>query len=512
MRVLLVDDEIFTIRMLQNVIPWEELSLEVMGYAQSGEEAYEKVLKERPDIIISDIRMSGMSGIELLKKVHVYDSGIRVILMSAYADFSYAKEALKAGCSDYILKPVDEMELEHALRKTAAEIQGEKEQEKKLFQSESQLFQMNLYQYMKTGRGKNKLLNFEAGFRMSHFRVFLIYLDSSTIDEFDNSSNIEMGNEKYIRNILGEITAEKEEKSYIFSYEEEGWTVIWDGREKPEEIAEKMIACLRDEIGISVNVRFSLQGQSLEELPGLYEEALNLGKYGFYMGDAKILGYGYNCSKKEMETISDIGSFRDITSAVSTGNKESMVSVLNEIMQNGGRDGEKGVRYARECCTHMVSDMLQCYGQEIRQAAEHADRKLAEAAALKEIRECILKIIEEIPEKKEEKNNRYSKPVQESIRIIEERYRENLSLEEICAQVSVSKTYFCYLFKRETGISLWNYLTEVRLQHAKELLKHTDMKSYEIAFSVGYENPSYFSKIFKRYEQMTPNEYRETLI
>ena len=124
MKVLLVDDEIFTIRMLQNVIHWKEMALEVSGYAGSGEEAYEKVVKERPDIVISDIRMHGMSGIELLKKIHMYDAGIRVILMSAYADFSYAREALKAGCSDYILKPIDEVEMEHALRKVTAEIQG----------------------------------------------------------------------------------------------------------------------------------------------------------------------------------------------------------------------------------------------------------------------------------------------------------------------------------------------------------------------------------------------------
>ncbi|MGN0311563.1 MAG: helix-turn-helix domain-containing protein, partial [Lachnospiraceae bacterium] len=93
--------------------------------------------------------------------------------------------------------------------------------------------------------------------------------------------------------------------------------------------------------------------------------------------------------------------------------------------------------------------------------------------------------------------------------IIKEKYNRNLSLEDICQEVSVSKNYFCYLFKRETGMSLWNYLTVVRLQHARELLEKTDLRSYEIAFQVGYENPSYFSTLFKKYEHMSPNEYRE---
>lgn len=111
MKVLLVDDEIFTIRMLQSLIHWKELGLEITGCAQDGQEAYEKTVRENPDIIISDIRMPGMSGLELLKKVKQYNGGIRVILMSAYADFSYVQEGMKSGCCDYILKPVDEGEL-----------------------------------------------------------------------------------------------------------------------------------------------------------------------------------------------------------------------------------------------------------------------------------------------------------------------------------------------------------------------------------------------------------------
>lgn len=514
MKVLLVDDEIFTIRMMQNVISWRDMGLEIMGYAQSGEEAYEKVLREKPDIIISDIRMSGMSGIELLKKVHTYDAGIRVILVSAYADFSYAREALKAGCSDYILKPVDEMELEHSLRRVTAEIQGEKEQEKKFSKNEEQLFAMKLYQYMKSGKGKNKLMNFTGGFQMEGFRVFLVRLDSSTIDEFDNSYNIEMGNEKYIRNILEQTSEENGGKSYIFDYEEECWTVIWQsgGEEKPQEFAERIIVRLREELDISVNVNFSSEGETLEELPGLYQEVLNLGKYSFYVGDEKIFGYGYNCSKKEMERIRNIGSFRDISQAVSSGDRDTMISVINEIIQNAGRSDEAGIQYAKECGSHMISEIKKLGKKETEYDLRQAEKEAEEADSLKQIKECMLELTEAIPEKKEAKKTSYSRPVQESIQFIEENYRENLSLEEICNRVSVSKNYFCYLFKREMGISLWNYLTEVRLRHAKDLLKNTDMKSYEIAFSVGYENPSYFSKIFKRYEQMTPNEYRDTLL
>jgi two-component system response regulator YesN len=133
--------------------------------------------------------------------------------------------------------------------------------------------------------------------------------------------------------------------------------------------------------------------------------------------------------------------------------------------------------------------------------------EVKEIGALKDIGMPIYETIPDLLGNRAVKS--YTKPVEEGILLIEEKYNENLSLEEICTKIAISKNYFCYLFKRETGMSIWNYLTVVRLQHAKQLLESTDMRSYEIAFLVGYDNPSYFSKLFKKYELMTPNEYRE---
>ncbi|MCQ5089892.1 AraC family transcriptional regulator [Ruthenibacterium lactatiformans] len=92
---------------------------------------------------------------------------------------------------------------------------------------------------------------------------------------------------------------------------------------------------------------------------------------------------------------------------------------------------------------------------------------------------------------------------------LQENYDRNLSLEEICSALGVSRNYFCYLFKKETGQNLWAYLTDNRLAKAKELLRTTQDKTYAIAYQVGYDNPSYFSKLFKKGTGMTPNEYRK---
>lgn len=513
MKVLLVDDEIFTIRMLQSVIPWNELGLELAGYAQNGEDAYVKVAEERPDIIISDVRMPGMDGLELLRRVYAFDSGIKTILMSAYADFSYIKEGLKLGCSDYILKPVDETELEHSLRKVVYTIQGEKAQEQAAAKSEKQLDNMNLYRYMKTGYGKNKILKLEQEAGLKEYCVFMIQINNTTMDEYSSSANIELGQEGYYCRILEKIASECCERAYVFDYDENCWIMILGGLRgmRREDAAVKIVEDSKREMGFSVSVCFSVAGHSLEELPFLYNEVQSLSRYSFYIGDEEVLGYDYNCSRQELNEVRSIGMLRDIGQAVRERNTEAAEKIINEAFAFS-KDIKDAYGFSAQVAEVLeknipAENLSKSRREELQEAAAGG---LAEISSVKELKGQVLALLAYIPAEEGQDRTGYSRSVKESIEMIENNYDQNLSLEDICARVLVSKTYFCYLFKRETGMSVWNYLTVVRLRHAKELLEKTQLRSYEVAFQVGYENPSYFSKIFKKYENMTPNEYRES--
>ena len=228
MKVLLVDDEIYTIRMLQNLIHWKELGLEFIGYAQNGKDAYEMVLRDNPDIIVSDIRMPGMDGLEFMKKVSEYSDDIRIIVMSAYADFSYVQKAMKMGCCDYILKPVDEMELEKALRKVTVKLLGEWEQQKAINKNVEELNQNYLYHFMKTGQGLNKILRTGKRYWMeqAEYRLFTLRINNDTIDEYDNSTNMEMAQEGYILQMLNMILDRDKKEYIVFGLDEELWTII----------------------------------------------------------------------------------------------------------------------------------------------------------------------------------------------------------------------------------------------------------------------------------------------
>ncbi|MFW5629543.1 MAG: response regulator transcription factor [Acetivibrio ethanolgignens] len=433
MKVLLVDDEMIAIKMLKKLIPWGELGLELMGYAKDGNEAYQMVLKEMPDIIITDIRMGNMDGLQLVERVFNLSKNVKILLTSAYADFDFAKEAIRLGCSDYILKPVDEDELEEALRKMIEDIRGKQNERKLIDRSEKQLWMLELYKYMKSSSHANKALKYKKDydFDFLDYIVFLIQRDSSSIDEYINTSSIEMLQEKYVLHILERVVGEEYKKKFLFfDYEDDTWILIVEktAAEEMMDTGRRLAEVLQEELNLNVLFCFSTQGKSLEELPDLYGQVKSLQKYAFYIGDEKILGYNYNCVGAEIEQIREIGAKRE---------------------------------------------------------AEYS-----------------------IKQKEKETKKKFSKPVEESLQFIEANYNKNLSLDEICENVAVSKNYFCYLFKRELGVSLWNYLTQIRLGQAKRLLEETDLKTYEIAFEVGYDNPSYFSKIFKKLESVTPNEYR----
>lgn len=428
MKVLIVDDEIFSIKILETLINWKALGIDPPEHARSGQEALQMFLTFQPDILVTDIRMPEMSGLELSEKVLRAYPETKIILMSAFADFTYIKEGMRLGCIDYILKPIDETEFEKTLKRIVNIIEGEKEQEETHLKNASKVDDLNLFQYMRTGHGRNKVAANEIARFAGDYAVLLVQLASLTIDDYSSSENIEIEHEGYYLSIMKDILQPEHSLMKILSFDEGSWIIVIKGTESENTV--RAANLLHDELqtrtGHPFTVCFSTNYRGLEQLHDAYNEVRRLNKYGLAMGDHEVIGMNYNVSAED-------------------------IAIVREY-----------------------------------RAKERQEEK------------------SETPQ--------YSESVQGAIRIIEQNYARNLSLEDICSELAVSKNYFSYVFKRETGLNLWNYLTQVRLTHAKQLLLETEMRSYEISFEVGYDNPSYFSKLFKKYENMTPGEYRDMFL
>ncbi|MFZ7942690.1 response regulator transcription factor [Neobacillus sp. 19] len=516
-KVLLVDDEILTIRMLQRLIDWERFNLELVGYAQDGLEAYNAYLKYEPHIIITDIQMPNMTGIEFIKKVRAINKQTEIILVSAYGDFSNIQTAMKMGCSDYILKPIDEQELHDAIKKVSEKMDGEKEQRRIIDKSESQLKKMELRYYMKTGVHSQHIMKLQEGyhFNFERYHILVFEINHNTMDEFVTMQSIESMQMSYIIHVMEDKL--KDYKNILFEFEENSWVILLSDIEQEElvSLSKEMISTLKNQFNINVKACFSDTVNGLMELPLQYKEIKLLCRYNFYLDTEEILGCGYNCQKDDFKEIQSRTLAKEVEEALKLKDLTNAEKIVNEIFQLSKSMNPFELNHIYEICFEMILILKKAISAKSKKTEKMMEilsisyQDLLKLKSINSLQDFMRHRMEETLNQKKEVKGKYSQLVEESIKILESHYNESLSLEDICNQISVSKNYFCYLFKREVGISLWQYLTELRLEKAKELLLETDMKNYEISFQVGYDNPSYFSMLFKKYESMTPNEFRK---
>lgn len=334
LKVLLVDDEIITIRMLQSLINWEKYNLEMVGYAEDGLEATEMFLKYEPDIIISDIRMPNMSGIEFIRKVREINKETAFILISAYSDFSYISEALKIGCSDYILKPIDEYELDEALKKVSEEISGQNEQKEMIEKSIGRSRLQTLHSFMKSGVRLNDVLNkkMEYPINFAHYHILMMQLNYKTIVEYANMQHIESIKTGYISLIIEEVLQEYEH--VLFDYEEDAWTILLSdiSLEKLLSLSNFFKQKLKEQFEINVVVCFSDVIKKLENLPLEYNKVKMLSRYSFYVGTEEILGYGYNCTETEFNEIRGFNLVKEMEEALEENDKIKADKILGAFL------------------------------------------------------------------------------------------------------------------------------------------------------------------------------------
>jgi len=404
LKAILVDDEQLSIHMMENLIEWDRYGVRIVATAADGLEALEKFREHVPNIVITDIKMPNLDGIEFIRRVREISVDAEIIFISAYADFSYVKEAIALGCSNYLLKPVDEMELEKTLQKITQKISEKSISRKLALKSETQKKKKILRDYLRSNANPTLGRKFFAEFcpEGAPFLLMSITQHHETIEAYTGASSLAgeqiVYQQERIEKIAGERAAclalEDEENTWLLA-------LRTGSQEDAMAIAQALQRFLQGEGKTKVRICFSRSATKTQELPALYAQVKRYEKYGQHLGDVGILGSGYRNNEEQ-----------------------------------------------------------------------------------------------------------YSQLVREGIDFLAARYDQNLSLDEICRHLSISKNYFSYLFKRDTGVSLWAYLTGIRMRRAKALLRDTNLKSLEIAYQIGYDNPSYFSKLFKKQNGQTPNEYR----
>lgn len=534
-KVFLVEDEMVIRRGIKNSIDWEKEGYIFCGEASDGELAYPMIIKEKPDILITDIRMPFMDGLELCKLVKKELPNIKILILSGYDEFDYAKEAIRLGVTEYLLKPISSGKLLEALNGVSESIRREKEdkdlvrkymeemrentehEKQKFFE---QMIAGNLSMADALETGKKYEMNLSAG-------MYNLLLFRFTLGKENRKSGELLGEAEYA---IEKLT---ERLEYVFEFQRgvEGWAFLLmaDNEEQMSERVKELSKDLEEIMkNYSTIAYFGGIGQPvarLRELEESFREAERALAARFTMELNRIISVEDIRMAQNVDTLDDI----EITSS---GEIEKTRTMLEKFLNNGAEDeiDEFVDVYINELPEENLKSVLmrqyiimdayivmmsfcekiEGIEGEMQAQSEELKNSMKTIQTLEEIKNYIRMLLKKIIGVRDTiSGRRYSDIIEIAKDQIRKTYMsDEISLNTIAAEVGMSPSYFSSIFSKEMGKTFVEYLTEIRMDRAKELLMCSSMKTSEIGYEVGYKDPHYFSYIFKKTQNCTPKEFR----
>lgn len=534
-KVFLVEDEMVIRRGIKNSIDWEKEGYIFCGEASDGELAYPMIIKEKPDILITDIRMPFMDGLELCKLVKKELPNIKILILSGYDEFDYAKEAIRLGVTEYLLKPISSGKLLEALNGVSESIRREKEdkdlvrkymeemrentehEKQKFFE---QMIAGNLSMADALETGKKYEMNLSAG-------MYNLLLFRFTLGKENRKSGELLGEAEYA---IEKLT---ERLEYVFEFQRgvEGWAFLLmaDNEEQMSERVKELSKDLEEIMkNYSTIAYFGGIGQPvarLRELEESFREAERALAARFTMELNRIISVEDIRMAQNVDTLDDI----EITSF---GEIEKTRTMLEKFLNNGAEDeiDEFVDVYINELPEENLKSVLmrqyiimdayivmmsfcekiEGIEGEMQAQSEELKNSMKTIQTLEEIKNYIRMLLKKIIGVRDTiSGRRYSDIIEIAKDQIRKTYMsDEISLNTIAAEVGMSTSYFSSIFSKEMGKTFVEYLTEIRMDRAKELLMCSSMKTSEIGYEVGYKDPHYFSYIFKKTQNCTPKEFR----
>ena len=542
MKVIIADDEKLVRETMSDSIPWKKLGMEVIACAENGKEALALCVQLLPDILVTDIRMPHLSGLEVA--FHLLEKGLRihVVLISGIQDFDYARSALNVQAAGYILKPIQLSEVKATLKRISDTIEMERNRKQVLLRLQAQmhenlplardkflhgLIMMGIPEA--DGELEEKLHYLQLPLRADEDAVVAI----AQIDDYaqwvhdKNEEDIQLLNFT-IKNFIDRTLAIYHAGVSVMVREGE-FAILFSGKycenQSMAKVLENIVDMVQeyDAISISIGVggivtRLRLAGVSRSN-------AYSALSHKFYMGSGAIIRYSDIVDQKSVEVVvgEESNSRRTVLHGlvieqIRRGDATKLMGLVDEyytLVTNaklltteymGGQFLTLIIEAYHECCK------TEGEVPEVFAAYVHALQGILRAETMPDIKHFAEEMLCAIARHFDEKYNRRNHAVVERIKgYIQKQHNRNISLADIARAVCMSPNYICAVFKRETGQTINEYIIDVKMQFARELLETSKMKILEIAECLGYEAPQYFSYSFKRYTGMTPQQYRASV-
>ncbi len=527
-KVLIADDEQKICEMIKKMTDWESRGLTVAAMAENGLKLLELIQTEKPDIVITDIRMPGLDGLELVTKARELGSNAHFIIMSGYKSFEYAHTALNLGVHHYLLKPVSRKELEDTLdgilkeeekdRVSRQQLQEMQESTEKSHSRMRQHFLNSILQDIQYNAGPSEQEK-EADFAFNEacFLAFYLKLDG-TADDGEISETLAV-----LSQMIGEILHEWKDQ-YITSSVGTGLITVMN---YPLDSAAEVQACLEriclaaaEKTGNTGNIKVTLgigsEKKNIKEVRKSIEEAVTAIKCRLKKGTGRIIYFSrlnYPCYQTEEVLTPQL--FQKFRKEAETLDAESFQQDSGELLQQ--------MKARVFCSPGLYFDMIQKIArafeeiwkngmaeeEQIRGFEEQTQLLMDRSVTEEELVNGFIALSSQFFQKlRNDRQTIGQLPIRLTRQYLSEHYSENITLEELAENAGLSPAYLSSQFKKENGIGISDYLSSVRMDEAKKLLKG-DLPVNLIAEQVGFSDPKYFSRLFRKMIGIKPSEYRK---
>ncbi len=537
-KVMIVDDESIIRKGLRNAVNWKVFDCEVVGEASDGMEGYKLINQLHPDIIITDIKMPEVDGLTMIREIRDIIPQSKIIILTGYRDFDYAREAIKLGAFDFLLKPTKIEELNSVIKRAVKELKFQKDKDaefgkfKKIFEQNIPVLRERLlYNIMYEISTNDSEINANLEVLDLEIDKFTLIIAENEIEGKDDAKTEQYNKHLYQFGIINSFDEAFSDKFKVISISLDNNLIAFivqplDGSvDSFEDINNKSIyiqEIIQNCFGFTITLAVSTEGEGALQLPEKLRECQEALEHKFYIGNNSVIFYkdldsffkydDYSILEKNQKTLIE---------GIKTGNLIAVKGKLDEITGYIDEAFDKiGMEYLKNFYWNTISLI-----NNIRVSISVADNDkkidskkdigslynmIQKCDNVKDLNELLEEIAISVASKVNSFNNKSIKLIlRKAIDYLKEHYNEQVTLNEVARNIYVSTYYISRMFKKELGKNFVDYLNEIRIEKAKELLKDVQYKAYEIAEMVGIPDAHYFSKLFKKYVGVTPTEYRE---
>ncbi|WP_308635465.1 response regulator transcription factor [Paenibacillus silvisoli] len=522
-KAILVDDERFARKGLVGLIPWERCGFEIVGEAEDGEEALAIIEQHKPDLVITDIRMPVVDGLELIQTVQErMGASVKFIIISGYGDFKYAQQAVRFGVQDYLLKPIDENELMDTLKRISALM----DQTPSWTMEGHSILQASLFEQLITGHADEKAQSEAAQFLSLPERKPLRYIALEVndlpvgCDDAQRSKLMERLKAE-AEQVLKHSMPEQAPVIFVRNRSEIGMLVqagsasisVWAAK-LGDELARAARKLLGD-IGVP-RIYVGSEAAELGHVKHSYTAAMDMVRYKYALDSQYTVIFEAIEAPLQFKEL-DPALYGELIDRMEEQDNDAVIKLVDDIF---GTFREQ--RFAWES---MISSIARCVHRATHtiQTMQGDANTLAslkpimqwhhEPRTLQGIKRLLMTfLIECMAYISSLRSTTMKGDIGKIKSFIETNYASNISLKSIAKHFYMNSVYLGQLFKKTYGVYFNDFLLQIRIQEAKRQLRQTDKKIYEIAASVGFGNPDYFVSQFEKVEGKTPTEYKNAML